>query len=100
MKMLIISFCILGLLPLTAGKSAPPIIQSEACKMLEAEIDKAGKPANDEDFQRIGTRLPKDVYARARKNMDKGEKIAAVREIRACLNTGLMESKRIVELLP
>lgn len=68
--------------------------------MLEAEIDKAGKPANDEDFQRIGTRLPKDVYARARKNMDKGEKIAAVREIRACLNTGLMESKRIVELLP
>lgn len=68
--------------------------------MLEAEINKAGKPANDEDFQRIGTRLPKDVYARARKNMDNGEKIAAVREIRACLNIGLFESKRIVELLP
>jgi len=74
--------------------------QSKACKLLEAEIQKNGKITTDEDFQRIGIRLPKDVYTRTRKYMDNGEKINAVREIKACLKTGLMESKRIVELLP
>lgn len=91
---------VLVLAPAHAQKPAPIAPQSKACKALEAEIGQAGKPTTDEDFQRLGTRLPKDIYARARKNMDNGEKINAVREIRACLNTGLRESKRIVELLP
>lgn len=100
MKTLAIFLISLIFLPLQADEPMAIPAQSKACKELEAAINKKGKPTTDEDFQRIGTRLPKEVYARARKNMDNGEKITAVREIRACLKTGLMESKRIVELLP
>lgn len=85
---------------LQADELDPVPAPSKACKELELAINKKGKPTTDEDFQRIGTRLPADVHARARKRLDNGEKLAAVREIRACLKTGLMESKRIVELLP
>ncbi|MFO1469677.1 MAG: hypothetical protein U1F27_01395 [Turneriella sp.] len=94
LSLVLFSFSLLANTP----REIPP--QSKACKVLAAEISKSGKLTTDEDFQRIGTRLPKDVYARARKFMDNGEKINAVREVRACLKTGLMESKRIVELLP